>query len=43
MSAILTRTRLAYLGIIVLLLLIGIFQSWSVALVMINLCLNMCS
>jgi hypothetical protein len=35
MSAILTRTRLAYLGIIVLLLLIGIFQSWSVALVMI--------
>jgi len=39
MSAILTRTRLAYLGIIVLLLLIGIFQSWSVALVMINLCL----
>ncbi|MDF1748165.1 MAG: branched-chain amino acid ABC transporter permease [Alphaproteobacteria bacterium] len=39
MSALLTRTRLAYLGIILLLLLVGIFQSWSVAMVMINLCL----
>ncbi len=33
------RTRLAYAGIALLLILVGIFQSWSVALVMINLCL----
>lgn len=34
-----TRTMLAYAGMALLLILVGFMQSWSVALVMINLCL----